>query len=32
VAVYIGAGGVPVLFDREGVGQFIGDLMEQSER
>jgi hypothetical protein len=27
VAVYIGAGGVPVLFDHEGVGQFIGDLM-----
>jgi hypothetical protein len=26
VAVYIGAGGVPVLFDHEGVGQFIGDL------
>jgi hypothetical protein len=30
VAVYIGAGGVPVLFDHEGVSQFIGDLMEQS--
>jgi hypothetical protein len=30
VAVYIGAGGVPVLFDHEGVGQFIGDLMGQS--
>jgi len=31
VAVYIGAGGVPVLFDHEGVGQFIGDLMGQSD-
>ena len=31
VAVYIGAGGVPVLFDHEGVGQFIGDLMDQSD-
>ena len=30
VAVYIGAGGVPVLFDHEAVGQFIGDLMGQS--
>ena len=30
VAVYIGAGGIPVLFDHEGVGQFIGDLMGQS--
>ena len=30
VAVYIGAGGIPVLFDREGVGQFIGELMGQS--
>jgi hypothetical protein len=30
VAVYIGAGGVPVLFDHEGVSQFIGDLMEQA--
>ena len=30
VAVYIGAGGAPVLFDHEGVGQFIGDLMDQS--
>jgi hypothetical protein len=27
VAVYIGAGGVPVLFDHEGVIQLIGDLM-----
>ncbi len=29
VAVYIGPGGVPVLFDHEGVSQFIGDLMLQ---
>jgi hypothetical protein len=28
VAVYIGAGGVPVIFDYEGVSQLIGDLME----
>ena len=31
VAVYIAAGGVPVLFDHAGVGQFIGDLMGQWE-
>jgi hypothetical protein len=30
VAVYIGAGGVPVLFDHEGVSQLTGDLMGQS--
>ncbi len=30
VAVFIGPGGVPVLFDHEGVGQVIGDLMGQS--
>jgi hypothetical protein len=30
VAVYIGAGGVPILFDHEGVSQFIGDLMERA--
>ncbi len=29
VAVFIGPGGVPVLFDHEGVNQFIGDLMAQ---
>lgn len=29
VAVYVAAGGVPVLFDHEGVSQLIGDLMEQ---
>jgi hypothetical protein len=31
VAVYIGTGGVPVLFDHEGVSQFIGDLMEKAD-
>jgi hypothetical protein len=30
VAVFIGLGGVPVLFDHEGVNQFVGDLKEQS--
>ena len=30
VAVYIGAGGVPVLFDHEGVSQVVGDLMGQA--
>ncbi len=30
VAVYIGPGGVPVLFDHQGVSQFIGDLMLQA--
>jgi hypothetical protein len=29
VAVYVGPGGVPVIFDHEGVSQFIGDLMGQ---
>ena len=27
VAIYIGAGGVPVIFDHEGVSQIVGDLM-----
>jgi hypothetical protein len=27
VAVYVAAGGVPVIFDHEGVSQVIGDLM-----
>ena len=31
VAVYIGSGGVPVLFDHEGVSQFVGDRMEQRD-
>ena len=30
VAVYIGPGGIPVIFDHEGVSQFIGDLMGQA--
>ena len=30
VAVYIAPGGVPVIFDHEGVSQFIGDLMGQA--
>jgi hypothetical protein len=29
VAVFIGPGGVPVIFDHEGVNQFIGDLTDQ---
>ena len=31
VAVYISAMGVPVIFDHEGVSQFIGDLMGQAD-
>jgi hypothetical protein len=30
VAIYVAAGGVPVIFDHEGVSQFIGDLMGQA--
>jgi hypothetical protein len=30
VAVFVSAGGVPVLFDYEGVSQFTGDLMDQA--
>jgi hypothetical protein len=30
VAVYVGPGGVPTIFDHEGVNQFIGDLMGRS--
>jgi hypothetical protein len=30
VAVYIAPGGVPVLFDHEGVSQVGGDLMDQA--
>lgn len=30
VAVYIAAGGVPVIFDHEGVSQIVGDLMSQA--
>ena len=31
VAVYIGAGGVPVVFDHEGVSQLTGDLIEKTD-
>jgi hypothetical protein len=31
VAIYIAAGGIPVIFDHEGVSQFIGDLMGQAD-
>jgi len=31
VAIYVGPGGVPVIFDHEGVNQFIGDLMGQAD-
>jgi len=30
VAIYIAVGGVPVIFDHDGVSQFTGDLMGQS--
>lgn len=30
VAMFIGAGGVPVIFDHEGVSQFVGDLKGQA--
>ncbi len=29
VSVYIAPGGTPILFDHEGVSQFVGDLMPQ---
>ncbi len=29
VAMFIGPGGVPVLFDHQGANQFIGDLTNQ---
>jgi hypothetical protein len=31
MAVYIASGGVPILFDYEGVNQFIGDLLGQTD-
>jgi hypothetical protein len=31
VAIYVGPGGIPVIFDHEGVSQFIGDLMGQPD-
>lgn len=30
VAIFIASGGVPIIFDHEGVSQFIGDLREQA--
>ena len=30
-AVYLAAGGIPVIFDHEGVSQVIGDLIGRSE-
>ena len=32
VAIYVGPGGVPVIFDYEGVSQFVGDLMEPQDK
>lgn len=32
VAVYVGPGGIPVLFDHEGVSQVIGDLKGQEDQ
>ena len=32
VAIYVASGGVPVIFDHEGVSQFIGDLMGQANQ
>ncbi|MGH7174681.1 MAG: hypothetical protein ACRELF_08070 [Gemmataceae bacterium] len=31
VAIYVAPGGIPIIFDHEGVNQFIGDLMEQPD-
>jgi hypothetical protein len=31
VAVYVGPGSVPAIFDHKGVNQFIGDLMGQED-
>ena len=30
VAIYVKPGGIPVIFDHEGVSQFIGDLRDQA--
>jgi hypothetical protein len=30
-AIFVGAGGVPVIFDHEGVSQVVDDLMEQAK-
>ena len=32
VAFYVAPGGIPVLFDYEGVSQIIGDLMQESNQ
>ena len=29
MGIYVAPGGIPVLFDHEGVSQFVGDLMER---
>jgi hypothetical protein len=31
VAIYVAPGGIPVIFDHEGVNQFIGDLSAQTD-
>ena len=31
VAIYVAPGGIPIIFDHEGVSKFIGDLMEQPD-
>jgi hypothetical protein len=31
VAIYVAPGGIPIIFDHDGVNQFIGDLMERTE-
>ncbi|MHB1422163.1 MAG: hypothetical protein ACYC3I_02980 [Gemmataceae bacterium] len=31
VAIYIAPGGIPIIFDHEGVSQFIGDLLGQMD-
>jgi hypothetical protein len=30
VAIYVAPGGVPIIFDHEGVSQFIGELKDQA--
>lgn len=32
VGIFVAAGGIPVIFDHEGVSQFIGDLHGQSKQ
>jgi hypothetical protein len=31
VAIFVAAGGIPVIFDHEGVSQFVGDLMGRAD-